>query len=170
MHYSQPSLPLLKSPSHGVISCTWRLLLWLACYSCHMRVWHANILLLPCVCLLQMWGTVIMQKRYNCRDYLVALFVTAGCTIFFLFGVWPSISSLSQFPFSVMFQQELSRWQERALDCALQEWSSWLHPVLFDLYWGVIIVLWMCRHCQEQLHTKIQQRIVCGAFFLYLVT
>jgi len=36
-----------------------------------------------------MWGTVIMQKRYNCRDYLVALFVTAGCTIFFLFGTLP---------------------------------------------------------------------------------
>lgn len=68
-----------------------------------------------------------MQKRYNCRDYLVALFVTAGCTIFFLFGVWPSISSLSQFPFSVMFEQELSRWQERAWDFAFKD-------VLFDLY------------------------------------
>lgn len=32
------------------------------------------------------WGTAIMQKRYNCYDYLVALFVTLGCTTFFLSG------------------------------------------------------------------------------------
>lgn len=32
------------------------------------------------------WGTAIMQKRYTCYDYLVALFVTLGCTMFFLSG------------------------------------------------------------------------------------
>ncbi|KAG0585417.1 hypothetical protein M758_2G009800 [Ceratodon purpureus] len=33
-----------------------------------------------------MWGTAIMQKRYTYYDYLVALFVTLGCTMFFLSG------------------------------------------------------------------------------------
>ncbi|XP_024395412.1 UDP-galactose/UDP-glucose transporter 5B [Physcomitrium patens] len=32
------------------------------------------------------WGTAIMQKRYNYFDYLVAVFVTLGCTMFFLSG------------------------------------------------------------------------------------
>lgn len=32
------------------------------------------------------WGTAINQKKYNCFDYLVALFVTLGCTMFFLSG------------------------------------------------------------------------------------
>jgi adenosine 3'-phospho 5'-phosphosulfate transporter B2 len=34
-----------------------------------------------------LWGTVILRKKYGFHDYLVALVVTAGCTIFFLTGV-----------------------------------------------------------------------------------
>ncbi|KAL2632511.1 hypothetical protein R1flu_003990 [Riccia fluitans] len=30
------------------------------------------------------WGTVIMQKRYNRHDYIVAASVTVGCAVFFL--------------------------------------------------------------------------------------
>lgn len=31
------------------------------------------------------WGTLIMQKRYTGRDYLVAVLVTAGCAVFILY-------------------------------------------------------------------------------------
>ncbi|GLJ12181.1 hypothetical protein SUGI_0186090 [Cryptomeria japonica] len=31
------------------------------------------------------WGTIIMQKRYIGRDYLLAVFVTAGCAVFILY-------------------------------------------------------------------------------------
>lgn len=31
------------------------------------------------------WGTLIMQKRYTGRDYLLALLVTAGCAVFILY-------------------------------------------------------------------------------------
>jgi adenosine 3'-phospho 5'-phosphosulfate transporter B2 len=41
----------------------------------------------------QLWGTVILRKKYGFHDYLVALVVTAGCTIFFLTGVWTCTSS-----------------------------------------------------------------------------
>jgi adenosine 3'-phospho 5'-phosphosulfate transporter B2 len=34
-----------------------------------------------------LWGTVILRKKYGFHDYLVALVVTAGCTIFFLTGI-----------------------------------------------------------------------------------
>ncbi|GJP55673.1 hypothetical protein CLOM_g14616 [Closterium sp. NIES-68] len=32
------------------------------------------------------WGTAIMGKKYNLKDYIVALLVTAGCAIFVLYG------------------------------------------------------------------------------------
>ncbi|KAH8955921.1 hypothetical protein BDL97_07G010900 [Sphagnum fallax] len=38
-----------------------------------------------------LWGTVILRKKYGFHDYLVALVVTAGCTIFFLTGVTPGV-------------------------------------------------------------------------------
>lgn len=38
------------------------------------------------------WGTAINQKRYNCYDYLVALFVTLGCTMFFLSGTTAQVA------------------------------------------------------------------------------
>lgn len=31
------------------------------------------------------WGTVIMQKKYNARDYLFAVLVTLGCSFFILY-------------------------------------------------------------------------------------
>lgn len=33
-----------------------------------------------------LWGRLIMGKRYNTTDYLVALTVTAGCTLFLSTG------------------------------------------------------------------------------------
>lgn len=38
------------------------------------------------------WGTCIMQKRYKGFDYLVALLVTMGCSIFILFPAGTDIS------------------------------------------------------------------------------
>ncbi|KAG9128813.1 hypothetical protein Leryth_009552 [Lithospermum erythrorhizon] len=32
-----------------------------------------------------LWGSIMMQKKYNSRDYLLALLVTLGCSIFILF-------------------------------------------------------------------------------------
>ncbi|KAJ3676512.1 hypothetical protein LUZ60_003924 [Juncus effusus] len=31
------------------------------------------------------WGAVIMQKKYNSKDYLFAVFITIGCSIFILY-------------------------------------------------------------------------------------
>ena len=36
---------------------------------------------------IQIWGTFIMQKTYKGFDYLAALLVTLGCSIFILFPV-----------------------------------------------------------------------------------
>lgn len=41
------------------------------------------------------WGTAINQKRYNCYDYLVALLVTLGCTMFFLSGTAAQVAARS---------------------------------------------------------------------------
>ncbi|XP_044483487.1 UDP-galactose/UDP-glucose transporter 5B-like [Mangifera indica] len=38
------------------------------------------------------WGTIIMQKRYKGSDYLFALLVTLGCSIFILFPAGTDIS------------------------------------------------------------------------------
>lgn len=59
------------------------------CYSCTL-----NILLL---CAIQVWGTVIMQKRYQGPDYFLAFLVTLGCSAFILHPVL--IVSLTQFFF-----------------------------------------------------------------------
>ena len=32
------------------------------------------------------WGTCIMRKKYKALDYIVAVVVTLGCTMFFLTG------------------------------------------------------------------------------------
>jgi len=43
------------------------------------------------------WGYFIMKRRYNAKDYLVALLVTGGCTAFLLYGdVGPSHGSKSK--------------------------------------------------------------------------
>ncbi|XP_073151487.1 UDP-galactose/UDP-glucose transporter 5-like [Henckelia pumila] len=42
------------------------------------------------------WGTVIMQKTYSGRDYLFALLVTLGCSIFILYPTTGDISLYSQ--------------------------------------------------------------------------
>ncbi|CAA0832939.1 UDP-galactose/UDP-glucose transporter 5B [Striga hermonthica] len=42
------------------------------------------------------WGTFIMQKKYTGRDYLFALFVTLGCSIFILFPAEGDISPYSR--------------------------------------------------------------------------
>lgn len=50
----------------------------------------AHIVLYLCVLWIggaQLWGTAIMQKKYGAKDYAVAVFVTAGCAIFVLYGV-----------------------------------------------------------------------------------
>ncbi|OAY68479.1 UDP-galactose/UDP-glucose transporter 5B [Ananas comosus] len=38
------------------------------------------------------WGTVIMQKRYNGKDYLFAVLVTAGCSLFILYPASEDVS------------------------------------------------------------------------------
>lgn len=42
------------------------------------------------------WGTVIMQKKYNGKDYLFAVLVTIGCSIFILFPAEGDISPYSR--------------------------------------------------------------------------
>ncbi|KAJ0083201.1 hypothetical protein Patl1_30850 [Pistacia atlantica] len=42
--------------------------------------------------LLQIWGTIIMQKRYKGPDYLFAFLVTLGCSVFILFPAGSDIS------------------------------------------------------------------------------
>ncbi|KAB5520283.1 hypothetical protein DKX38_024602 [Salix brachista] len=37
------------------------------------------------ICGVEVWGTIIMQKRYKGMDYFLALLVTLGCSIFILF-------------------------------------------------------------------------------------
>jgi adenosine 3'-phospho 5'-phosphosulfate transporter B2 len=32
------------------------------------------------------WGILIMRKRYGLRDFLMALAITGGCTLFLLTG------------------------------------------------------------------------------------
>ncbi|XP_002974853.2 UDP-galactose/UDP-glucose transporter 5B [Selaginella moellendorffii] len=41
------------------------------------------------------WGTLIMQKRYGLRDYLLALCITAGAAVFLLYGDGAQTKSLS---------------------------------------------------------------------------
>lgn len=36
---------------------------------------------------MQVWGTVIMQKKYKGKDYFLALLVTLGCSVFILYPV-----------------------------------------------------------------------------------
>lgn len=36
---------------------------------------------------IQVWGTLIMQKRYQAPDYLLAFLVTLGCSVFILYPV-----------------------------------------------------------------------------------
>jgi len=50
----------------------------------------------------QVWGTIIMQKRYKGMDYFLALLVTLGCSIFILFPVMimPPVSAT---PFLMLF-------------------------------------------------------------------
>ncbi|XP_042486573.1 UDP-galactose/UDP-glucose transporter 5B-like [Macadamia integrifolia] len=38
------------------------------------------------------WGTIIMQKRYKGQDYLLAVLVTLGCSIFILYPTTADIS------------------------------------------------------------------------------
>lgn len=38
------------------------------------------------------WGTIIMQKRYGGRDYMLAVLVTLGCSIFILYPAGTDIS------------------------------------------------------------------------------
>ncbi|KAH6765622.1 UDP-N-acetylglucosamine transporter family [Perilla frutescens var. hirtella] len=42
------------------------------------------------------WGTIIMQKKYNGKDYLFAIIVTIGCSIFILFPAEGDISPYSR--------------------------------------------------------------------------
>ncbi|KAL2486557.1 UDP-galactose/UDP-glucose transporter 5B [Abeliophyllum distichum] len=42
------------------------------------------------------WGTVIMQKQYNGRDYLLAFLVTLGCSLFILFPAAGDINPYSR--------------------------------------------------------------------------
>lgn len=42
------------------------------------------------------WGTIIMQKRYKGRDYLLAVLVTLGCSIFILYPAVADISPYSR--------------------------------------------------------------------------
>ncbi|KAL6505844.1 UDP-galactose/UDP-glucose transporter 5 [Orobanche hederae] len=42
------------------------------------------------------WGTAIMQKKYTGRDYLFAILVTVGCSIFMLFPAAGDISPYSR--------------------------------------------------------------------------
>lgn len=37
---------------------------------------------------MQVWGTIIMQKKYRGPDYFLAFLVTVGCSIFILYPVW----------------------------------------------------------------------------------
>lgn len=37
--------------------------------------------------IIQVWGTLIMQKTYKGRDYLLAFLVTLGCSVFILYPV-----------------------------------------------------------------------------------
>jgi glucan phosphoethanolaminetransferase (alkaline phosphatase superfamily) len=37
--------------------------------------------------LIQLWGTLIMQKRYQGPDYLLSFLVTLGCSVFILYPV-----------------------------------------------------------------------------------
>lgn len=58
---------------------------------------NANIIL---ILFKQIWGTLIMQKRYKGYDYFLALLVTLGCSIFILFPVMvrgPSLIVLLDF-------------------------------------------------------------------------
>ncbi|KAJ3676510.1 hypothetical protein LUZ60_003922 [Juncus effusus] len=43
-----------------------------------------------------LWGSVIMQKKYNIKDYLVAVFVTVGCSLFILYPDSGDISILEK--------------------------------------------------------------------------
>ncbi len=37
--------------------------------------------------IIQVWGTLIMQKKYQGRDYMLAFLVTLGCSVFILYPV-----------------------------------------------------------------------------------
>lgn len=50
----------------------------------------------------QVWGTIIMQKRYKGMDYFLALLVTLGCSIFILFPVMTMLP-VSATPFLMLF-------------------------------------------------------------------
>ncbi|KDO72982.1 hypothetical protein CISIN_1g018496mg [Citrus sinensis] len=50
--------------------------------------------ILTTTCQYEIWGTLIMQKRYKGYDYFLALLVTLGCSIFILF---PSGADLSPY-------------------------------------------------------------------------
>lgn len=50
----------------------------------------------PLLLFLQVWGTLIMQKRYRGPDYLLAFLVTVGCSFFILYPV-TTIASVSPF-------------------------------------------------------------------------
>lgn len=43
----------------------------------------------------QIWGTLIMQKKYKGPDYFLAVLVTLGCSLFILFPV-----STTLYPFT----------------------------------------------------------------------
>ncbi|KAG2310979.1 hypothetical protein Bca52824_022536 [Brassica carinata] len=47
---------------------------------------------LICMLSVQVWGTLIMQKKYKGFDYLVAFLVTLGCSVFILFPAGDDIS------------------------------------------------------------------------------
>ncbi|CAN1847029.1 UDP-galactose/UDP-glucose transporter 5B [Linum perenne] len=42
------------------------------------------------------WGTLIMQKKYKGKDYLVAFFVTIGCSVFILFPAGSELNPYSR--------------------------------------------------------------------------
>ncbi|XP_022875303.1 UDP-galactose/UDP-glucose transporter 5B-like isoform X2 [Olea europaea var. sylvestris] len=52
--------------------------------------------ILTTTCQYEIWGTVIMQKKYNGRDYLLAFLVTLGCSLFILYPAAGDISPHSR--------------------------------------------------------------------------
>ncbi|KAF9665481.1 hypothetical protein SADUNF_Sadunf16G0127200 [Salix dunnii] len=62
---------------------------FLVIYSFNFKVLFSHLFV-------QVWGTIIMQKRYKGMDYFLALLVTLGCSIFILFPAGSEISPYSR--------------------------------------------------------------------------
>lgn len=94
------------------------------CYSC---TWNLSIILLLCV--IQVWGTIIMQKRYHGPDYLFSFLITLGCSVFILYPV--IIESLAYFVFST----------------ALLHLSAYNYFLSKNWQWLTICYLFSIVHC-----------------------